>query len=101
MQVSAKLRNARISPQKCRLVADLVRGKPVGHALHVLQFSPKKGAKIIKKVLESAIASYTTSAPTRRTKARRSYRPVLKRPPGRATASSSATATSLWSWLSK
>ena len=57
MQVSAKLRNARISPQKCRLVADLVRGKPVGHALHVLQFTPKEGAEIIKKVLESALAN--------------------------------------------
>ena len=57
MQVSAKLRNARISPQKCRLVADLVRGKPVGQALHVLQFTPKKGALLVRKVLESAIAN--------------------------------------------
>ena len=57
MQVSAKLRYARISPQKCRLVADLVRGQPIGSALNILTFTPKKGAKIIKKVLESAIAN--------------------------------------------
>ena len=57
MQVSATLRHARISPQKCRLVADLVRGQPVGNALAVLAFTPKKGAKIVRKVLESAIAN--------------------------------------------
>ena len=57
MQVSAILRHARLSPQKCRLVADLVRGQPVGDALAVLAFTPKKGAMIIRKVLESAIAN--------------------------------------------
>ena len=57
MQVSATLRHAHISPQKCRLVADLVRGQPVGRALAVLQFTPKKGAKIVRKLLESAIAN--------------------------------------------
>ena len=57
MQVAAKLKNARISPQKCRLVADLVRGKPVGNALNTLRFTPKKGAELIRKVLESAIAN--------------------------------------------
>ena len=57
MQVSAILRHARISPQKCRLVADMVRGQPVGHALAVLAYTPKKGAKIVRKVLESAIAN--------------------------------------------
>ena len=57
MQVSAILRHARISPQKCRLVADLVRGRPVGDALAVLQYTPKKGARIVRKVLESAIAN--------------------------------------------
>lgn len=57
MEVAAKLRYARISPQKCRLVADQVRGKPVEQALQILSFSPKKAAGIVKKVLESAIAN--------------------------------------------
>ena len=57
MQTTAILRNARISPQKCRLVADVVRGKPVGKALAILRFMPKKGAEIVLKVLESAIAN--------------------------------------------
>lgn len=57
MEVSANLRFARISPQKCRLVADQVRGMPVEQALELLAFSPKKGAAIIKKVLNSAIAN--------------------------------------------
>lgn len=57
MQVSATLRHARISPQKCRLVADLVRGQPVGEALAVLAYTPKKGARLVRKVLESAIAN--------------------------------------------
>lgn len=57
MQVSAVLSSARLSAQKARLVADLVRGKPVEQALNILAFSPKKGAVLIKKVLESAIAN--------------------------------------------
>ena len=57
MQVTARLRYARISPQKCRLVADTVRGKGVGNALSTLKFMPKKGAKLVLKVLESAIAN--------------------------------------------
>ena len=57
MQVAATLRNARISPQKCRLVADTIRGKNVDEALKTLTFSPKKSARIVKKVLESAIAN--------------------------------------------
>lgn len=57
MEVAARLRFARISPQKCRLVADQVRGKPVEQALQILAFSPKKAAGIVKKVLESAIAN--------------------------------------------
>jgi large subunit ribosomal protein L22 len=57
MEVAAKLRFARISPQKCRLVADQVRGLPVDKALNILAFSPKKGAALVKKVLESAIAN--------------------------------------------
>ena len=57
MEVSAKLRGARISAQKVRLVADQVRGKPVGEALTVLEFSTKKAAQIIRKILNSAIAN--------------------------------------------
>jgi large subunit ribosomal protein L22 len=57
MEVAAKLRFARISPQKCRLVADQIRGLPVDKALNILAFSPKKSAAMLKKVLESAIAN--------------------------------------------
>ena len=57
MDVAATLRYARISPQKCRLVADIIRGKSVDEALRTLTFSPKKSARIVKKVLESAVAN--------------------------------------------
>ena len=57
METNAILRGVRLSPQKGRLVADLVRGLPVDQALNILNFNPKKGAGIIKKVLESAIAN--------------------------------------------
>jgi large subunit ribosomal protein L22 len=57
MQVTSTLRYARISPQKCRLVADVVRGQPVGSAISTLKFMPKKGAKLVRKVLESAVAN--------------------------------------------
>jgi large subunit ribosomal protein L22 len=57
METQAILRGVRLSAQKGRLVADLVRGQPIGNALNILAFTPKKGAKIIKKVLESAIAN--------------------------------------------
>ncbi|HEX5361271.1 MAG TPA: 50S ribosomal protein L22 [Fluviicoccus sp.] len=57
MEVVAKLRGAPISAQKARLVADLVRGKPVDQALNILAFSNKKAAAFVKKVLESAIAN--------------------------------------------
>ena len=57
MESFAKLRFARISPQKARLVADEVRGMPVERALETLQFSTKKAAHIVRKVLESAVAN--------------------------------------------
>ena len=57
MEVSAKLKNADLSPQKGRLVADQIRGKNVENALQLLTFSTKKAAHIVKKVLESAIAN--------------------------------------------
>jgi large subunit ribosomal protein L22 len=57
MQVSATLKHARISPQKCRLIADQIRGLPVEKALNVLTFSPRKAAGMMRKVLESAIAN--------------------------------------------
>ena len=57
METQAKLYGVRLSAQKGRLVADLVRGLPVERALSILSFSPKRGAGIVKKVLESAIAN--------------------------------------------
>jgi len=57
MQVDAKLKNVRLAAQKARLVADQIRGMPVERALQLLTFSPKKAARTIKKVLESAIAN--------------------------------------------
>jgi large subunit ribosomal protein L22 len=57
MEVIAKHNGARISAQKARLVADQIRGKSVGEALNILAFSTKKGAHLVKKVLESAIAN--------------------------------------------
>ena len=57
MATSARLNTARVSAQKCRLVADQIRGLKVDRAIDLLTFSPKKSAKIVKKVLESAIAN--------------------------------------------
>ncbi|MCB2262935.1 MAG: 50S ribosomal protein L22 [Candidatus Thiosymbion ectosymbiont of Robbea hypermnestra] len=57
MQAEAKVRYVRLSAQKARLVADQIRGLQVEQAINLLVFSPKKGAGIIKKVLESAIAN--------------------------------------------
>lgn len=56
-EVAAKLKGAQLSAQKARLVADQIRGENVERALDILTFSTKKGAEIIKKVLESAIAN--------------------------------------------
>lgn len=57
MEVSSKQKYVRISAQKCRLVADQVRGLPVERALNVLAFSKKRAAFFVKKTLESAIAN--------------------------------------------
>ena len=57
MEISAVLKGARLSAQKARLVADQIRGKKVEAALEVLAYSTKKGAVLIKKVLDSAIAN--------------------------------------------
>lgn len=57
METRAILRSVRLSAQKGRLVADMIRGRPVDKALSILAFTPKKGAGILKKLLESAIAN--------------------------------------------
>ena len=57
METQASLRGARLSAQKGRLVADLIRGKPVDQAISLLAYTPKKGAAMIRKLLESAIAN--------------------------------------------
>jgi large subunit ribosomal protein L22 len=59
MEAKAVGKYIRISPQKARLVADVVRGMGVDQAITTLRFMPKKGAGIIKKVLESAVANAT------------------------------------------
>lgn len=57
LQVPAKLTGAPLSAQKCRLIVNMIRNMPVGKAIDVLSFTPKKGAKIVKKLLESAVAN--------------------------------------------
>ena len=57
MKTRAKLRHARISAQKVRLVADQIRGLEVEKALEILTFSNKKAAEMVKNVLDSAIAN--------------------------------------------
>ncbi len=57
METRAVLRGVRLSVDKGRLVADMIRGKKVDHALNILTFTQKKAAGIVKKVLESAIAN--------------------------------------------
>ena len=62
MQSTAKLRHARVSAQKARLVADLVRGQDVSEAIEMLTFTRKKSAPIIRKLVESAVANAETKA---------------------------------------
>lgn len=57
MESRALAKHIRISPQKARLVADLVRGKDVASAINTLRFMPKKAARILRKVIESAISN--------------------------------------------
>jgi large subunit ribosomal protein L22 len=57
MEVKARLKGVRLSAQKARLVADQIRGRQVGEALNILNFSTKKGAHVVRKLLESAIAN--------------------------------------------
>lgn len=57
MEAKAVARFIRISPQKARLVADAVKGQHVESALNVLRFMPKKGARILRKIMESALAN--------------------------------------------
>lgn len=58
MEITAKMKYARLSAQKCRLLCDLIRGKSVESALDILRFSvKKKAAMVLRKVLESAIAN--------------------------------------------
>ncbi len=57
VEVAAIFKHARISPQKVRLVTDQIRSLPIAKALDILEFSPKRAAKMVKKVLESAIAN--------------------------------------------
>ena len=57
MEVAAKLKDAPLSAQKGRLVADMIRNMKVSTALDVLKFTPKKGAQLMFKLLQSAIAN--------------------------------------------
>ncbi len=57
METKAVAKYIRISPQKARLVADVVRGMEVGSAITTLRFMPKKAARILRKIVESAVAN--------------------------------------------
>ena len=62
MEVKAVTRYVRISPRKARLVTELVKGKPVEEALNILKFVPKKGARLVSKTLQSALANAEQNA---------------------------------------
>ena len=57
MEATAKLSFVRLSPQKARLVVDMVRGKRVQEALNILKFSPQKAAEVVAKLVSSAVAN--------------------------------------------
>jgi large subunit ribosomal protein L22 len=57
VEAIARTRYARISPRKLRLVCDLVRGKRIGEALAVLEFTPRRGSKLVAKALLAAVAN--------------------------------------------
>lgn len=57
MEAQAKLSFARLSPRKSRLVVDMVRGKAIQEALTLLRFSPQPSAKLVAKLLQSAVAN--------------------------------------------
>ena len=57
MEASAKLSFARLSPRKTRLVVDMIRGKKIQDALNILRFSPQPSAKLVSKLLSSAVAN--------------------------------------------
>jgi large subunit ribosomal protein L22 len=57
MEITARARYLRVSPTKLRLVARPLRGKPVEEALHLLKFTPKRGAHLLRKVVEQAVAN--------------------------------------------
>jgi large subunit ribosomal protein L22 len=59
MEVRAKLKYVRVGPRKARLVADLIRGKRSEEAIHILSFTKKAAARILNKLLKSAIANAT------------------------------------------
>ena len=57
MEIAAKVKFVRLSPQKCRLVCDQIRGLKIDRALDILRFSQKRAAAILKKLLDTAIAN--------------------------------------------
>ena len=62
MESRAVLRNVRVSAQKARLVANLVRGRDVSEAVEMLTFTPKKSAPLVRKLIESAVANVEQAA---------------------------------------
>ncbi len=57
MEASATVRHIRITPRKARQVVDLIRGKMVGDAINILTFTPLHAARVVKKLLDSAVAN--------------------------------------------